>query len=152
MKKLLLPILLLFAIQLSAQKPAVFLELGGSGGVGSLNFERSFLTREKVDLKWRAGFSLFRIDRNTGTSLIFPILAEVLVGEGPHYFEAGIGQTFTVTTEASFFLLMPAVAGYRYQPPDKRIFFRASYTPIISYLLDFQYQNWGGLSIGYQFK
>ena len=152
MKKLLLPLLILLAFQLPAQKPAIFLELGGSGGVGSINYERSFLTKEKVDLKWRAGFSLFKIDRNTGYSLIFPVLAEALIGKGPHYFETGIGQTLTVTTKGQFFFLMPAVAGYRYQPPDKRIFFRASYTPIISYLIDFQYQNWGGLSIGYQFK
>ncbi len=135
-----------------SQSPGIFLELGGSAGFASLNFERSFLTKKNLDLKWRVGFSTLPIDKNNGISLIFPVLAEVLVGKGAHKFEGGLGQTFTVSTQGNIFLLMPAVIGYRYQPPDKRIFFRASYTPIISYLLNFQYQNWGGLSIGYRFN
>lgn len=134
------------------QNRSVFLEIMGTGGFGSVNYEQSFLTRENLDLKWRVGLSFFPVDRNNGNSLIFPLLAEVLVGKGAHKFEGGLGQTFTITTKGKFFLLMPAVAGYRYQPPGKHFFFRASYTPIISYLLDFQYQNWGGLSFGYQFN
>lgn len=135
-----------------SQGAGVFLELGGSGGFGSVNYERSFFTGDKIDLKWRVGVTALPVDQNNGFSMIFPVLAEVLVGEGPHKFEGGLGQTITVTTKGNAFFLMPAVIGYRYQPEGKRLFFRASYTPIISYLINFQYQNWGGLSIGYQFN
>jgi hypothetical protein len=69
-----------------------------------------------------------------------------------HKLEFGIGQGFTLTTKGSFFMLTTLAAGYRYQHPDKRFFYRVTYTPLVSYLVDFQMQQWAGLSIGYTFK
>ncbi|HYG51234.1 MAG TPA: hypothetical protein VD905_10045, partial [Flavobacteriales bacterium] len=61
----------------------------------------------------------------------------------------GIGQGITITTKGSFFARATGLLGYRYQPPGKKWFYRVSYTPIVSYLVDFQYTHWAGLSLGY---
>ena len=76
----------------------------------------------------------------------------VLIGQGNHKIEFGIGQGLSLTSKGRFFALATPVVGYRYQSIEKRFFFRVTYTPLISYILDFQYQNWVGVSIGYNIK
>ena len=129
---------------------AVFLELGGSGGLASVNFEKTFLTKNKKEFTWRAGLSFAPIDKNNGTSIVVPLIVNVLAGQHSHKLELGLGQGLTLTTKGNFFALTTAVVGYRYQSPLKRWFYRVTYTPLISYLVDFQVQHWGGLSIGYR--
>ena len=72
-----------------------------------------------------------------------------LIGKHSHKLELGIGQGLTVTTKGSFFLLTIPTIGYRYQNETKNMFYRVTYTPLISYLFDFQMQQWAGISIGY---
>jgi hypothetical protein len=144
---------LLFPFFLSAQKSrSAYFELMGSGGFGSFNYEKVFKEKGIVDYTFRVGISYTPIDKNNGFGIIFPILVNAQIGKGRHKLELGIGQGITVTTKGSFFVLMPVVVGYRFQKEDKRIFYRVSYTPLISYLVDFQYQNSAGLSIGFTFK
>lgn len=128
------------------------LELLGSGGIASLNYEQSILQKEPLDLKFRVGVSFAPIDRNNGTALAFPLMLHAVVGQSPHRLDVGAGQTFSLTTKGSFFLRMPLSAGYRFQPEGKRYYLRLAYTPILSYLIDFQWQHWGGFTIGYQIK
>lgn len=128
----------------------VILEVGGSGGLGSVNYERKFSKVDRAIFMWRAGFSLAPIDKNNGVGLVFPIMLGGLIGRDKHQFEFGLGQGVTLTTKGSFFALTTGALGYRYSPNDKRWFFRLTYTPLVSYLVDFQYQHWGGLSIGYK--
>lgn len=135
--------------QSDENRKSVYVELAGSGGLGSLNFEKQFKSIKSTELTWRAGISLAPIDKNNGTGIVFPVLINALVGKGSHKFEVGAGQGITFTTKGRFFALTTAVVGYRYQPFDKRWFYRVSYTPLISYLVDFQYQHWGGVSVGY---
>jgi hypothetical protein len=129
----------------------VFLELGGSGGLASLNYEQTWRQGEKVDLAYQAGFSFAPIDRNNGSVLIFPLLVKGILGKTAHRAELGIGQTLSITTRGSFFPTAIGTAGYRWQSLEKPWCIRLVYTPIVSYLLDFQWQHWGGLSIGYTF-
>ena len=146
-------LLFLFPVLLSAQKNRyAFFELGGSGGFGSFNFEKCFLQKGNIDFTFRSGISFTPIDRNNGVGIIFPLLVNMQVGNGSNKLEVGVGQGITITTKGNFFFLMPALIGWRYQKPDKRIFYRVSYTPLISYLFDFQYQHFAGLSIGYTLK
>jgi hypothetical protein len=147
----LLPLLLLATFQLCAQR-AVFLEAGGSGGIASLNYEQTFYKRANADFLWRAGLSFAPIDRNNGTGIVIPVLAEMITGRSAHHLELGLGQGITLTTKGKFFALTTVVAGYRWQKEEKPLFFRVSYTPLVSYLVDLQYQNWGGISIGCTFK
>ncbi|HAA11069.1 MAG TPA: hypothetical protein DCE41_04955 [Cytophagales bacterium] len=131
------------------KRKAVYLELAGSGGLGSVNYEQSFAERGIADFTWRAGFSMAPIDPNNGVGLVFPVMVNTLVGPEAHQLEVGLGQGLTVTTRGSIHLLALAGLGYRYQSASSPWFFRATYTPLISYLLGSQWQHWGGLSLGY---
>lgn len=136
----------------SSSKNSIFLELAGSGGLGSINFEQSFFQKSITELTWRVGLSFAPIDKNNGTGIVFPLMINALIGQNAHKLEVGLGQGITITTRGSAFTLTTVAVGYRYQPAQKSWFYRVSYTPLISYLVDFQTQHWGGLSIGYTFK
>lgn len=136
----------------SPKRKSVFFELAGSGGLGSVNFEKEFLKKRNTALTFRAGLSLAPIDHNNGVGIVFPIMVNSIIGKNAHKVEFGLGQGITITTHGSGFLLTTAAVGYRYQPDDKKWFYRITYTPLISYLVDFQYQHWGGISIGYTFN
>lgn len=153
LRTLLFVALLIFPGRMISQPDrAIRFELGGSGGIGSLNYEQSFLQRDQLQVNWRTGISFAPIDRNNGTALIFPVMAEALVGKDHHFLNLGLGQGITLSTRGSFLVLTTAAVGYRFFPSDSPWFFTFSYTPLISYLIDFQVQNWGGISIGYQFS
>ena len=142
-------------------------ELAGSGGFGSFNYEKSIIRKPALpvnqdllfadakpylQLNWRLGFSFSPVDKNNGTVLIFPVMIHAMYGKQSHFFDAGLGQTFSVTTKGRPFIMMPVSAGYRFQPMDRRYYLRVAYTPIISYLVDFQCQHWAGITYGYQLK
>ena len=134
------------------KKKSIYFELAGSGGIASINYEKEFCKKKNTEFTLRAGFSIAPIDKNNGNGIVFPVLVNALIGKKAHKLELGLGQGITITTRGSFFALGTAVLGYRYQNPDKNWFYRVSYTPLISYIVDFQVQQWFGLSIGYTFK
>lgn len=149
--------LLIFSSLYSQQdkERSVYFEAGGSGGLGSINYEASILnslSSEKLNYTWRAGLSIAPIDKNNGTGIVFPIMINSLIGASNHRLELGVGQGFTITTRGSFFTLTTAIVGYRFDAKNSPLFFRATYTPLLSYLIDFQVQQWAGLSIGYTFN
>ena len=135
--------------QADTSRESIYLEIAGSGGLGSINYEKQFLQAGITDLSWRVGFSIAPIDPNNGVGLVFPVMIHGLIGSSPHKLELGVGQGITITTNGSFFILGTACVGYRYQSETSNWFYRVSYTPLISYLVDLQYQNWVGISIGY---
>jgi hypothetical protein len=143
---------ILLAQNSTEKRKSLFFELAGSGGLGSINYESTFLKRPKLEATWRLGLSFAPIDKNNGVGIVFPIMANALLGENAHKLELGLGQGITITTKGNFFLLTTAAIGYRYQSLNKNWFYRATYTPLISYIIDRQLQHWGGLSIGYTFK
>lgn len=128
------------------------IEAGGSGGLGSLNLERDFKRTEKWTFLWRTGLSYTPIDKNNGGGIIFPLMVHGLIGQNSHKLDLGIGQGITITTRGQFFARTPVVVGYRFQPADKSYYLRVAYTPLVSYLFDFQFQHWGGITFGYTFK
>ncbi len=134
------------------KKNNLFLEVAGSGGLGSINYERLFKSKNKIDFTWRAGLSFAPVDKNNGTGIVFPLMMNGLLGKTAHKLELGLGQGITLTTKGSFFALTTAAIGYRFQAPSKNLFYRITYTPLISYLVNFQVQHWGGISIGYSFN
>lgn len=134
------------------KRRTVYFELAGSGGLGSFNYETVFFSKNAVEYTWRAGLSIAPIDRNNGFGIVFPLMVNTVVGKTAHKLEMGLGQGITITTKGSAFALTTLVVGYRYQPEAKKWFYRISYTPLISYLVDLQMQQWGGISIGYTLK
>jgi hypothetical protein len=136
----------------SYKRKSLFFEIAGSGGLGSFNYEKLFLKKNNTEFTWRAGLSFAPIDKNNGTGIVFPLMINALIGKKSHKLELGLGQGITFTTKGSFFPLTTAAVGYRYQSESKKWFYRVTYTPLISYLFDFQMQQWGGISIGYTFN
>lgn len=162
-------LLLLFTLVLClrmvhAQERTVFLELGGSGGLGSFNFEkwnapdpvpRAGIHSRDPKSWWygmRYGISASPIDKNNGWVIVAPVMASVLYKKyrSPHGFEISGGFAPSFTTKGALFIKSPFALGYRFQRWDKRIFFRVAYTPLFAWLVDFQWQHWAGISVGYQ--
>ena len=131
------------------RRKSLYLELGGSGGFGSFNFEWNFKSTDNFRWMFRTGISATYIDKNNGLGFIFPVMVHSIYGKN-HGLDLGIGQALTITTRGGIFLRTPLSIGYRLEPKDKRMFYRFSYTPIVSYLVDFQWEHWAGISIGYK--
>ena len=131
---------------------SLFFEWAGSGGLGSLNYEKPLQYKGNVLWTGRLGVSLAPIDKNNGTGIVFPVMVNALIGAGRHKCELGVGQGLTLTTKGSFFALTTLALGYRYQSESKRWFYRVTYTPLVSYWVDFQVQQWAGVSVGYTLK
>lgn len=127
-------------------------DLGGVGGLASINYSSPFKQTDQSTFLIRAGFSLAPVDPNNGTVLVFPVLFHYNRGANKHKLDLGIGQALSITTRGSFFIRMPLNIAYLLEPEGKRFYFRAAYTPLVSYLLDFQYGHWGGLSFGFKLK
>ena len=127
----------------------VYFELGGSSGLASFNYEKDFYQHDWLCLGWSVGLSGFPIDKNNGIVFVIPTLLHCEIGAQPNKLEFGIGQALSVTTKASGFSMLTPFVGYRYHNPQSRWMYRVTYTPIVSYLLQFQYQHWMGLSVGY---
>ncbi len=128
---------------------SIYLEFGGSAGIGSFNYENIFAEKGKTNLLYRIGVSGFPIDKNNGFVFVVPTIFGALIGQSNNKIELGIGQTLSFTTKGKIFSLATPIIGYRYQNMNKQLFFRITYTPLISYILDLQYQHWAGVSIGY---
>lgn len=153
MKVILTILVLIFSTQIYCQeftnKKSLYLEIGGSAGIGSVNYENIFSEKGKINFLWRVGLSGLPIDKNNGFVVVIPATFGILFGQGSNKIELGIGQGVSITTKGNIFALTTPIIGYRYQNLTKRFFFRITYTPLISYIIDYQYQNWAGVSIGY---
>ncbi len=108
MKKLLTLVLMLFSIQfLQAQETSalptqsVYVELGGAGLPYSFNYDFRF-DKTKMD-SWgmRVGAGGYSI--NDGDSFFsIPVMVNKLFGNGPHYFELGLGATFFTYSQQTY--------------------------------------------------
>lgn len=153
-------ILMLPFCEIHTQERNIFLEIGGSGGLGSLNYEHAFPRHVRIHNGWdddgvsklqyslRFGLGLSPIDKNNGWVLVFPVMGNVKIGGQTkvHFFELGAGLAPSVTTKGAVFIKSPVLIGYRYEP--NRWFLRVSYTPIFAWLVDVQWQHWAGVSVG----
>jgi hypothetical protein len=130
----------------------VFSELGGNGGLYSLNYENKLCRFKNSRLNWNAGFSV--VPLSTRAVVDFPVSVNWLIGNKRNKFEIGTGQVLVLslgggkggTIRGTFRF------GYRYENEKKRYYFLFAYTPFYSYIQNLQYENWGGISFGYYFK
>lgn len=149
-----------------AQSHNIFIEAGGSGGLGSVNYEYWFPPRintviaeshgadEAISYNryvLRGGIGLSPVDRNNGWVIVMPMMANLVWGRhtSPHRIEIGGGIAPSITTKGAWYIKSPLVLGYRWNPYDKRVIFRAGYTPIVGWLVDYQWQHWFGVSFGW---
>ena len=143
-------------------KHLLYLEIGGIGGIASVNYENNIALKNKFALGFRGGFStvhLLDYTRKFNPDLIFPVSLLFLYGI-KHQMEIGIGQTVSNIPAANMdkvrihtrktTLNTTFTAGYRFEHQKTGLFFKCSYTPII--MQNKYYKHWGGISIGYAFK
>ena len=144
---------------LQRKRNAVFVEAGGLGGFGSLNYERLFIF-PLFKLGTRLGISTQGLKdfRNTiNPSIILPISVSGLFGN-IHHAEIGIGQTFSNHVYAHHddgqpyrktALHTSFTLGYRYQKVSGGFLLKAAYTPLIEN--NSAFRHWAGLSVGYAY-
>ncbi|HMU15409.1 MAG: hypothetical protein JST41_12940 [Bacteroidetes bacterium] len=138
----------------TAQRPALYLEALGPGGLGSINYEHPLIHWGRVGIRLRAGMGGMRFRDFTGRpnpDLTMPV--GLLLGWGKHWGpEIGGGATLTSMVLPSSSDYRPKrryelhgwlSAGIRWGPG--RWLLRLAYDPVISFG---RWQHWGGLSIG----
>ncbi len=174
----LLLIIFLGSVDANAQRLAVkgtkgtnnhimYLELGGTGYIYTVNYERLLLKRNQFGLFARVGFEY--IPFGTADRLIhFPLGANFTIGDRKHRFEAGMaalfrmnfdpgvgfGEGFYLTKPPTRIFLAPS-AGWRFhaRPNEwgESFFLRVTFTPLIGMDV-FQNKPYflphGGISIG----
>lgn len=131
-------------------RTSFFLEWRGNAYSYSLNIDH--LINRQISI--RAGISVLPGIFSTG--LVAPIMFNYLAGQETHFLELGIGAVVggeTTSTETGGIGMIPTMTiGYRQQPPNGGLLFRAGFTPfIIPSEINF-FQPWGGISLGYTFR
>ncbi len=142
-------------------KNLLYLEVGGIGGYGSLNYERIILIKEKLKIGARIGLSTYNVtDFRTkfNPDVIIPIGINGLYGNS-HKIMVGFGQTISNIvsvnpsnwrTQRKTNLHLNFSLGYRYQKNEGGMMFGISYTPMVEFYKS--YRHWVGISVGYMFK
>lgn len=138
----------------------IFVEAAGSGGYGSINYERVLFSKKYLMFSTRLGFGTYHINdytNNFNPDILLPLLINGCYGKN-HKIELGLGQTFANIVQADNTDFKPKrvtnlhtifSVGYRYQKDTGGIFFRCVYTPIIEFNSSFR--HWAGISFGYSF-
>jgi len=141
-------------------KNVLYLEIGGLGSYGSLNYERVMFIKSKTLITGRIGIGTYSIMDYTSSynpDIFIPITINGLLGKN-HKIELGVGQTISNIIQANHSNWEPEretslhanfTIGYRYQKDTRGMIFRCSYTPVIEFYK--YYRHWAGLSIGYAF-
>ena len=148
-----------FSQQDSIAKNQVYIEGGGSGGYGSLNYERIVHAWSNYRIALRFGIGTYHVIDYTNKlnpDIILPIMVNTYYGLN-HKMELGVGQSFISVVQHDENFKANRVSnlntlfsiGYRYQKSSGGILFRFAYTPIIEF--NHQWRNWFGVSIGYTF-
>ena len=144
---------------------SLYLELGGSGVVYSLNYER--FVRDDVSLRVGFGYVSLQgadIDGGTVTAdialLTVPVTVSYLgIGAGSHRLELGAGALYADITGATSSdgakafgsgsgVVGTAIAGYRYVRAGGGLTFRAAFTPLFG---EGGFQPWAGVVLGYSY-
>ncbi len=148
-----------YARAVQGSKQSVFVELGGSAFLYSINYDtRFFNTPDGLGARGGIGYLA-----GGGAQLAsVPILLNYLLGNNGHYFEMGVGPTILharISDPSGFvgrrfdaagtFVAGTLNLGYRYHPQAGGFQFRAGITPLIA--AGFVFPVWPHISFGYAF-
>lgn len=158
------------SLKISCKKNSVYIELGGTGGVYSICYDRLFDIKEKKKNSFSIGLSYLQgvIYGNDLRIFALPFSRNTIYFK---YLEIGLGLTPTLIadikpayqhgnvfgsyTELNPMLFLTPKLGFRYQKNDGGFFFRAALTPMISLIsnpfLNHRVYPWAGLSFGKTF-
>ena len=138
------------------QRNSFYAELGGNGGIISINYERLVPVGNKAGLSFRIGAGTAGSADTATNDIAYTALVEVnfLYGKSKHFLETGIGFTnaFVVNNTEQWCSIK---LGYRYQAKKGFLF---KIAPMYIYNFEKLDGNddvfgglWLGLSIGYSF-
>lgn len=136
------------------RKNAVYFELGGNGGLYSINYDRIVLSGKRTHLSLRGGLSIAHF------TYLVPIEINALFGKRNSFFELGMGETLDLNKNRaggrlSFDHFLPFMRfGYRLQKKinEGGFLLRAGFTPTL--ILDEGHLHpvpFAGVSLGYAF-
>lgn len=140
-------------------KNAVYLDLAGIGGFGSVNYSREFLELNLFEFEAHIGLSTTKFndfETNFNPQLIIPFGIHGTFGN-KHYAEVGVGSAYVNSVRANdqykpqrySTINGNAMIGYKYMKKQGGFLFRAYYSPLFE---QFQgIKHWGGLSFGFAF-
>lgn len=144
----------------------LFLEGGGNGIYGSINYDR-VINFSSFALSLRAGLGAYP-SSNVNINAIYPVLpieVGILWGKKTHFIETGVGTStlYLYKTNSQdkprYIFLGFARIGYRLQK-DSGFFFKAGFTPIFAGFSlneannnqqNFRFLPWAGIAIGESF-
>ena len=145
-------------------KVAGFIELGGNGGLYSLNLDRIYYYKEKLKISGRIGFAPHF--NGIYFEQIYVLENNFILFKNPHHLELGLGASIQRRynerpNELDNYFWETLVfgtgrVGYRYQKQDDGFFLRAALTPVVTSndALGFHpgyFQFWAGVSVGVSF-
>jgi hypothetical protein len=112
-------------------KNNVYVECLGNGLLYSFNYE--YMPQDNFSARIGAGYLA---DTETSVALI-PVMGNYLMRESSHRFELGAGATIILIDGKGEYMKQKAsaaiptlTAGYRYQPREGGMIFRAGFTPL----------------------
>jgi hypothetical protein len=128
----------------------VYIELLGSGILGSINYDRRF-SKSQEGLGFRVG-----IAPTFANSVLIPAHFNLVIGPRSHAVELGGGILYSVSKADDQRIAPSFVIAYRYQPIDSKISVRAGWMPTIyesTGFLDFRdlLRYLPGISLGIKF-
>lgn len=148
-----------FTVFLNAQdsiRVNTFLEVGGNGGIASVNFDKPVIIFKKSFISLRAGFGFSREimgDLETQNFVMIPTMIHYCIGKSPHYLETGFGLALGISAHSGIISRITPTIGYRFQKSEvSGMFFRINYTPLLPSGFGDKFKQWMGISIGYTFK
>lgn len=141
-------------------KNIIYVEMGGTGGLGSINYERIIVQKGLLNIGTRIGmigYNYFDFTNKFNPDFNFPFSINGFYGQ-THKIEFGVGQTITsinhinttdYTTQRLTNIHANLTIGYRFQKSEGGIVFGINYNPIFDHYKTFR--SWGGVSVGYAF-
>jgi hypothetical protein len=141
-------------------KNAFYFEGGGNALLYSVNYERIVFANlvARVGVSAIPGWFPWVGEDGGGYLVMVPVQVGMLFGPGNHHFELGAGATFGNAAvdigdfeESESWVFATGTVGYRYQPPEGGVIFRATLTPLFIEALDVGVIPMIGLSVGHSF-
>lgn len=143
------------------------LELGGHGLFYSFNYERVLVNHNKLKTTLQAGLAYYPHSTNVNTVWI-PVSINELISFGKHHIELGVGVVdlkddgYYIGYSFGEFVRDNELAqglrlGYRYQKPQCKFLFKATFTPLFFYsyynkrIISSEWYPLGGITFGYNF-
>ena len=128
----------------------IYAEIGGNGGVYSINYRTKIGLIKSQDMYWMAGISV--LPRGSFVTFAVPASMNWYTPAGMKGgFILGTGQTLILSTGKGGFVRGTFRVAYRRHFTKIHCSMELAYTPFYSYLYNFQWDNWFGAGFAYHF-